>query len=31
LKAMTKFIDTNPFYASLHRSYEQYAADPDDR
>jgi uncharacterized protein (DUF2461 family) len=31
LKAMTKFIDTNPFYAALHRSYEQYSADPDDR
>ena len=31
LKAMMKFIDTNPFYASLRRSYEQYTADPDDR
>ena len=31
LKAMTKLIDTNPFYAALNRSYEQYSADPDDR
>ena len=31
LKAMTKFIDTNPFYAALQRSYEQYSADPDNR
>ncbi|EWY38963.1 hypothetical protein N825_10500 [Skermanella stibiiresistens SB22] len=31
IKAMTKFIDTNPFYAALHSAYEQYSAEPDDR